>query len=107
MAIIVPKPIPPIIPMPPELRLAGLQFHQALEAALSSEAVAPAPGLETTPRVSIAETRTKGTPWTDGWHHVRLVRNVKDGLIQVFFDDMNQPAMTAHDRTFDHGRIGV
>ena len=59
------------------------------------------------PRVSIAESRTKGTPWTDGWHHVRLVRNVKDGLIQVFFDDMDHPAMTAHDRTFDHGRIGV
>ena len=59
------------------------------------------------PRVSIAESRTKGTPWTDGWHHVRLVRKVKDGLIQVFFDDMDHPAMTAHDRTFDHGRIGV
>ena len=59
------------------------------------------------PRVSIAESRTKGTPWTDGWHHVRLVRNVKDGLIQVFFDDMDHPAMTAHDRTFGHGRIGV
>ena len=32
---------------------------------------------------------------------------VKDGLIQVFFDDMDHPAMTAHDRTFAHGRIGV
>lgn len=59
------------------------------------------------PRISIAESRTKGTPWTDGWHHVRLVRKVKDGLIQVFFDDMDHPAMTAHDRTFDHGRIGL
>ena len=59
------------------------------------------------PRVSIAESRTTGTPWTDGWHHVRLVRHVKDGLIQVFFDDMEHPAMTAHDRTFGHGRIGV
>jgi hypothetical protein len=59
------------------------------------------------PRVSIAETRTQGTPWTEGWHHVRIVRQVADGLIQVFFDDMTAPAMTAHDTTFTHGRIGL
>jgi hypothetical protein len=59
------------------------------------------------PRVSIAESRTSGTPWTDGWHKVRLVRDTKSGLIEVFFDDMDRPAMTAHDRTFGRGRIGV
>jgi hypothetical protein len=59
------------------------------------------------PRETIAESRTSGTPWTDGWHRVRLVRNVSTGLIQVFFDDMERPVMTAHDRTFGHGRIGV
>lgn len=59
------------------------------------------------PRVSIAEKRTAGTPWTDDWNRVRLVRQVKDGLIQVFFDDMAQPAMIAHDRTFRHGRVGI
>jgi hypothetical protein len=59
------------------------------------------------PRVSIAESRTAGTPWTDGWHHVRIVRSIKDGLIQVFFDDMTHPAMTAHDRTFNHGKLGI
>ena len=59
------------------------------------------------PRVSIAETRTSGTPWTDGWHHVRLVREAQSGLIRVFFDDMDTPVMTAHDTTFRHGRLGV
>jgi hypothetical protein len=59
------------------------------------------------PRVSIAETRTKGTPWTDSWHHARIVRRTSDGLIQVFFDDMDTPVMTAHDKTFLHGRVGV
>jgi hypothetical protein len=59
------------------------------------------------PRVSIAETRTQGTPWTSGWHHVRIVRTIKDGLIAVYFDDMKSPVMTAHDRTFTHGRLGV
>src|SRR5207342_556777 len=58
------------------------------------------------PRVSIAESRTKGTPWTVGWHHVRLVRKVEDGRIEVFFDDMATPAMVAHDKTFAHGRVG-
>ena len=59
------------------------------------------------PRISIAEKRTQGTPWTDGWHHVRIVRTVQDGLIQVYFDDMKTPAMIAHDRTFTHGRLGL
>jgi len=59
------------------------------------------------PRFSIAEERTKGTPWTDGWHHVRIVRRVKDGAIQVYFDNMTTPAMTAHDKTFTHGRLGL
>jgi len=59
------------------------------------------------PRVSIAEKRTQGTPWTDGWHHVRIVRTVPDGLIQVYFDDLKTPVMTAHDRSFTHGRLGV
>lgn len=59
------------------------------------------------PRVSIAESRTSGTPWTDNWHHVRVVRQVKDGLIHVFFDDLTHPAMIAHDRTFSHGKVGI
>jgi hypothetical protein len=59
------------------------------------------------PRVSIAEKRTSGTPWTDGWHRVRVVRKVESGLIEVYFDDLTKPAMTAHDKTFAHGRIGV
>lgn len=59
------------------------------------------------PRVSIAEERTKGTPWTDGWHRVRVVRRVADGLVQVYFDDMTKPVMVAHDRAFAHGRVGV
>ena len=59
------------------------------------------------PRVSIAEKRTKGTPWTDGWHHVRIVRTVNDGLIEVYFDDMKSPVMSTHNQTFTHGRLGV
>ncbi len=59
------------------------------------------------PRVSIAEERTKGTPWTDEWHVVRIVRKVDDGSILVYFDDLKTPIMTAHDKTFTHGRIGV
>lgn len=59
------------------------------------------------PRVSIAKTRTEGTPWTDGWHTVRVVRKVADGSIAVYFDDLKTPAMTAVDSTFKRGRLGV
>ncbi len=58
-------------------------------------------------RVSICDDRTKGVDWTDGWHHVRIVRKVGDGLIQVFFDDMQKPIMTTHDKTFTRGTIGL
>lgn len=59
------------------------------------------------PRVSIAKERTDGTPWTDDWHHVRVVREVKNGLIAVYFDDMEKPVMSAEDKHFTHGRLGV
>jgi hypothetical protein len=59
------------------------------------------------PRVSIAETRTEGVDWTDGWHEVRLVREPDSGLVEVYFDDLEKPIMTAHDKTFAKGRIGL
>lgn len=59
------------------------------------------------PRVSIAKERTEGTPWTDGWHKVRLVRDTVEGTIAVYFDDMETPIMTTEDSTFGVGRIGV
>ena len=59
------------------------------------------------PRVSIAKTRTEGTKWDEGWHTVRLVRDVEQGTIEVFFDDGEEPIMTAVDDNFKSGRIGV
>lgn len=59
------------------------------------------------PRLSIAKTRTEGTRWDDKWHTVRLVRDVKKGTIEVFFDDRAEPIMTAVDHRFKWGRIGV
>lgn len=59
------------------------------------------------PRISIAKERTDGTPWTDGWHKVRVARDAGSGLIEVFFDDLAKPIMTANDKTFTWGRIGV
>jgi len=59
------------------------------------------------PRVSIAETRTEGTKWDDGWHTVRLVRDAEKGTIEVFFDDSPEPIMTAVNDSFDWGGIGV
>ena len=59
------------------------------------------------PRESIAKTRTGGTKWDDQWHTVRLVRDVKNGTIEVFFDYKPDPIMTAVDHTFKWGRVGV
>jgi len=59
-------------------------------------------------RVAIATKTTTGTDWgdTNSWHKVRLERNVAEGTIKVFFDDMSEPIMEATDTHFDIGRIG-
>ena len=59
------------------------------------------------PRTKISLTTTEGTPWDDQWHHLRVVRDIETGDIRVYFDDMTQPAMTACDRTFLSGSIGL
>ena len=59
------------------------------------------------PRTKISTKTTPGTNWDDNWHHVRIVRDVKSGKIAVYFDDMKTPVMTAVDRTFTWGKVGV
>ena len=58
-------------------------------------------------RQKISLTTTPGTDWDDNWHTVRIVRKPSDGTIAIYFDDMQKPVMTANDKTFAHGRIGV
>jgi len=58
-------------------------------------------------RKKISITSTTGTNWQERWHDVKIKRNAADGTIEVFFDDMDKPVMTAKDKTFSWGRIGV
>jgi hypothetical protein len=58
-------------------------------------------------RKKISTKTTEGTNWTDGWHTIKVVRRVADGTIEVYFDDLKTPAMTAKDKTFTWGRVGV
>lgn len=50
---------------------------------------------------------TKTVPWTDDWHTVKVVRNTAKGSIDVYFDDMETPQMSASDKTLGKGRIGI
>ena len=59
------------------------------------------------PRTKISLTSTPGTNWTDDWHNVKIVRKVSPGTIEIYFDDMQKPVMTAKDTTFAWGRIGI
>ena len=58
-------------------------------------------------RVKISTRTTDGTHWDDKWHHARIIRTVEDGKIDVYFDDMTTPVMTAVDKTFTWGQIGI
>ena len=59
------------------------------------------------PRKKISTKTTEGTRWDNEWHHVRVVRAVESGKIEVFFDDLKEPVMTAVDKTFAWGQIGI
>jgi hypothetical protein len=59
------------------------------------------------PRTMITVDQAAGTPWTDGWHRLKVVRCVEDGEIAVYFDAMDKPLMTARDKTFTWGQIGL
>lgn len=59
------------------------------------------------PRKMITKNESPGIPWTDGWHKVKIVRRVKDGTIEIYFDDMKKPKMVAEDKTFTWGRVGI
>ncbi len=59
------------------------------------------------PRTMITQQQTDHTPWTEGWHDVKIVRRVDSGLIEVYFDDMETPRMTARDKTFTWGQVGL
>jgi len=52
-------------------------------------------------------TTTAGTAWDDAWHHARVVRDAQSGRIDVYFDDMDAPVMTAVDTTFATGQVGI
>ncbi|MCI0379297.1 MAG: hypothetical protein L0215_16935 [Gemmataceae bacterium] len=58
-------------------------------------------------RKKISITSTKGTPWTDKWHPVKIVRQTESGSIEIYFDEMKTPIMTAQDKTFTWGRVGL
>jgi hypothetical protein len=59
------------------------------------------------PRTMITVDQAEGTPWTDGWHDLKVVRRVEDGTIEAYFDDLTRPLMTARDTTFTWGQVGV
>jgi hypothetical protein len=59
------------------------------------------------PRTPITVKTATGTPWTDRWHTVKVVRRIEDGTIEAYFDDMQTPLMTARDKTFGAGLVGI
>ena len=58
-------------------------------------------------RVKISTKTTDGTPWDEKWHKVRIKRDAASGKIEVYFDDMKTPSMTAEDKTFRWGQVGL
>lgn len=58
------------------------------------------------PRKNFAEKTTKGVDWGNGWHKIRVERNMAEGTVKVYFDDMKTPVIEGKDTTFAYGGIG-
>lgn len=59
-------------------------------------------------QINIATSDIQATPWAEeGWHHIRVERNVRSGAIRFYFDNMEQPVMEAMDKTFVAGHVGI
>ncbi len=58
------------------------------------------------PRRNIATKTTEGVDWGDGWNHIKIERNISEGTIKVYFNDMETPIMEATDTHFEYGYIG-
>jgi hypothetical protein len=58
-------------------------------------------------RTLITKKKSAGTPWDRDWHKVKVVCDTERGEMEVFFDDMREPVMTAVDKSFTWGRVGV
>jgi hypothetical protein len=56
-------------------------------------------------RTMITRDLAEGTPWKDGWHNIKVTR--RGTKVNVYFDDMTKPLMTADDATFGAGEIGI
>ena len=58
-------------------------------------------------RKKITDKANAGMKWDDQWHRVRVVRTSSAGMIAVYIDDFKTPVLTATDKTFLDGRVGV
>ncbi len=58
------------------------------------------------PRRPLTDNKSE-VAWDDKWHKVKVIRDSSAGSIAVYFDDMKKPHMTAIDKTFGKGRIGI
>jgi len=41
------------------------------------------------------------------WYTLKIIRKVETGLVQAYIEDMEIPVLTAVDKTFKHGKIGI
>lgn len=58
-------------------------------------------------RISITDNHNNGVSWGSDWHTVRVIRDIDTGTIEVYFDDMPSPIMTAIDSRFQLGKVGL
>jgi hypothetical protein len=63
--------------------------------------------VDSMPRTKISHKTTQGVDWgKNEWKKVRIHRDSKTGTIDVYFEDMTKPIISASDTTFKEGWVG-
>lgn len=57
-------------------------------------------------RRNLSARTTQGVDWGSDWQKVKIERTLSDGVIKVYFNDMDTPIMEARDDHFASGYVG-
>jgi hypothetical protein len=85
----------------------SLRYYYIQMASLANDSTYGIFLVKNAPRRRVSDWQTEGITWgNQKWHRVRVVRNIVNRSVSVYFDDMIHPVMTSRDPELVMGYLG-